>query len=67
MHVEHFNKTTIGADYLRTGQVYPIDALLDYLSVLKKMKAENEQNEVWKDKYMHEIDAVKEILRRQTA
>jgi hypothetical protein len=47
MHVEHFNKTTIGADYLRTGQVYPIDALLDYLSGLKKMKAENEQNEVW--------------------
>lgn len=67
MHTELFNKTTIGADYLKTGQLYPVDLLLDYLSGLIKMKQENEHNEVWKIKYENEISAVKVILQTQTA
>lgn len=67
MHTELFNKTTIGADYLKTGQFYPVDLLLDYLFGLMKMKQENEDNEVWKIKYENEICAVKLILKTQTA
>lgn len=67
MHDENFHRTTIGSDYLRHGARYPIDSLLDYLSGLKKMKLEVENNEIWKAKYTHEINAVKEILRLQTA
>jgi hypothetical protein len=67
MHTEIFNNTTIGLDYLKTKQHYPIDLLLDYLSGLLKMKADCELNELWRLKYSHEIEAVKEILRLQTA
>jgi hypothetical protein len=65
MHAEYFHKTTIGADYLKTGKSYSIDTLLDYLSGLKKMQTEASENEAWK--YNYEIDAVKEILKIQTA
>jgi hypothetical protein len=67
MHEDYFHHTTIGSDYLRNGSRYPIDSLLDYLSGLKKMKLEVEHNELWNTKYTHEINAVKEILRRQTS
>jgi hypothetical protein len=66
MHTEIFNNTTIGLDYLKTNQFYPTDLLLDYLSGLLKMKADTEVNELWRLKYTHEIEAVKEILRLQT-
>ena len=66
MHTEIFSNTTIGLDYLRTKQFYPVDLLLDYLSGLLKMKEDPEVNELWKLKYTHEIEAVKEILRLQT-
>ena len=66
MHTEIFNNTTIGLDYLKTKQFYPIDLLLDYLSGLLKMREDKEVNEFWKLKYTHEIDAVKEILKLQT-
>ncbi len=67
MNAEYFKNTTIGADYLKTGQVYPIDSLLDYLFGLKKMQKDAEGNDDWKIKYDREINAVKEILRIQTA
>lgn len=67
MYAEQFHKTTIGADYIKTGQSYPINSLLDYLSGLKRMKAEIEHNEIWKIRYANEISAVIEILKRQTA
>jgi hypothetical protein len=64
---EHLTKTVIGTDYLRNNTAYPIDTLLDYLSGLLKMKLENDDNEVWSDKYLNEINAVKYILTQQTA
>ncbi|MEJ7738777.1 MAG: hypothetical protein WKF97_15235 [Chitinophagaceae bacterium] len=67
MYAEQFQKTTIGADYLKTGQLYSIDTLLDYLSGLKRMKAEIEHNEVWSIRYANEINAVISILKSQTA
>lgn len=67
MYPEHFYNTTIGADYLKTGQSYSIDLLLDYLSGLKKMKEEIEHNELWKIKCLNEMNAVREILKMQTA
>lgn len=67
MYSENFRNTTIGADYLKTGNSYPIDLLLDYLSGLKKLKEQTKNNEVWDAKYVNEITAVKEILRIQTA
>ena len=67
MHEEYFHRTTIGSDFLRNGAHYPIDSLLDYLSGLKRMRQEVEHNEIWDVKYTQEINAVKEILRRQTS
>lgn len=67
MSKEEFARSTIGEDYLRTGQEYPTDALLDYLSGLIKMRMENGQNIQWVDKYTTEIEAVKAILTKQTA
>lgn len=67
MQEDYFHRTTIGSDYLRNGSHYPVDSLLDYLSGLKKMKLEAEHNEHWKTRYTHEMNAVKEILRRQTS
>ena len=67
MYPEHFHKTTIGSDFIKTGQSYSVDLLLDYLSGLKKMKEDTLQNELWVSKYNNEINAVKEILKLQTA
>ncbi|MEJ7766382.1 MAG: hypothetical protein WKF89_01125 [Chitinophagaceae bacterium] len=67
MQTELFNKTTIGADYVKNGQYYPVDLLLDYLYGLLRMKDEHEVNAIWKIKYENEISAVKEILVNQTA
>lgn len=67
MYTENFRNTTIGADYLKTGNTYPIDLLLDYLSGLKRLKDQTTNNEMWKVKYINEIIAVKEILTIQTA
>lgn len=66
MPAEYFDHTTIGSDFLKSDGFYPIDLLLDYLSGLTRMRLEVEHNEAWKIKYTHEINAVKEILRRQT-
>ena len=67
MHAENFDKTTIGADFLKNPQQYPVDTLLDYLSGLMKLKAGNEHNEIWTAKYNNEINAVIYILKKQTA
>ena len=67
MYSENFQFTTIGADYLKNGQSYSIDLLLDYLSGLKKLKEQTINNDVWEVRYINEITAVKEILKIQTA
>lgn len=67
MYSENFQNTTIGADYLKTGNSYSIDLLLDYLNGLKELKEQTINNEVWKLKYANEITAVKEILKILTA
>lgn len=67
MDLHDFAKTTIGEDCLRKGQDYPIDALLDYLSGLKRHRNDREDDPIWTLKYDNEIEAVKEVLKKQTA
>lgn len=56
-----FSQTTIGNDYWKTGQTYPVDDLLEYLFGLMAMRKEGDT-----DKLTNEIEAVKEILTIQT-
>lgn len=65
MTQQEFSRTFIGNDHVNTGQKYPIDTLLDYLSGLKKMSAEC-TNLDHKIEFESELDAVRQVLKNQT-
>lgn len=59
--------TIIGAEYLEKRICkFPIDAYLDFLQGVKKLRAATE-DAIEIDGYNREIMAVKEILKRETS
>jgi hypothetical protein len=64
-----FIQTTIGADYLKhqaAGEPQPsIDCFLDFFNEMKGLRATT-MDVFWIQKYDAEIDAIKEILKRET-